>query len=257
MPDDVIKWKHFPRCWSFVRGIHRSPLNFPSQWPVTRSFDASLICARINSWINNRKVGDLRRHRAHHDVTVVTGYLRCSLNWTYIISIPRYVRSDRLHRGPPIRKAFQWHNFIIWIAKRKHTQKLLYSISFLPVTMMNFEKVLLIWIPYTLSTTRNDYWGSLSNKPGLVFSNVLNCFDSHGGISFANQTIIVLILIYFNTCFCLDLVTSQSLWRHKRAMYVSRQMYTCIHTLRYSMLTFTTMIMIVKYTTEKTSLIGY
>ena len=23
--DDVIKWKHFPRYWPFVRGIHRSP----------------------------------------------------------------------------------------------------------------------------------------------------------------------------------------------------------------------------------------
>ena len=22
--DDVIKWKHFPRYWPFVRGIHRS-----------------------------------------------------------------------------------------------------------------------------------------------------------------------------------------------------------------------------------------
>ena len=30
--DDVIKWKHFPRYWPFVRGI-------PSQRPVTRSFD--------------------------------------------------------------------------------------------------------------------------------------------------------------------------------------------------------------------------
>ena len=25
--DDVIKWKHFPRHWPFVRGIHRSPVN--------------------------------------------------------------------------------------------------------------------------------------------------------------------------------------------------------------------------------------
>ena len=24
--DDVIKWKHFPRYWPFVRGIHRSPV---------------------------------------------------------------------------------------------------------------------------------------------------------------------------------------------------------------------------------------
>ena len=27
--DDVIKWKHFPRYWSFVRGIHRWPLVSP------------------------------------------------------------------------------------------------------------------------------------------------------------------------------------------------------------------------------------
>ena len=27
--DDVIKWKHFPRYWAFVRGIHRWPVNSP------------------------------------------------------------------------------------------------------------------------------------------------------------------------------------------------------------------------------------
>ena len=27
--DDVIKGKHFPRYWPFVRGIHRSPVNSP------------------------------------------------------------------------------------------------------------------------------------------------------------------------------------------------------------------------------------
>ena len=27
--DDVIKWKHFPRYWPFVRGIHRSPVTSP------------------------------------------------------------------------------------------------------------------------------------------------------------------------------------------------------------------------------------
>ena len=32
--DDVIKWKHLPRYWPFVRGIHRSPVNSPhkGQW---------------------------------------------------------------------------------------------------------------------------------------------------------------------------------------------------------------------------------
>ena len=27
--EDVIKWKDFPRYWSFVRGIHRSPMDSP------------------------------------------------------------------------------------------------------------------------------------------------------------------------------------------------------------------------------------
>ena len=32
--DDVITWKHFPRYWPFVRGIHRSPVDSPhkGQW---------------------------------------------------------------------------------------------------------------------------------------------------------------------------------------------------------------------------------
>ena len=48
--DDVIKWKHFPRYWPFVRGIHRSPVNSPhkGQWRGALMF--SLICARINDW---------------------------------------------------------------------------------------------------------------------------------------------------------------------------------------------------------------
>ena len=69
--DDVIKWKHFPRYWPFVRGIHRSPVNSPhkGQWRGALMF--SLICIRINGWVNNDEAGDLRRHRAHYDVTLM------------------------------------------------------------------------------------------------------------------------------------------------------------------------------------------
>ena len=34
---------------------------FPAQRPVTRSFMFSLICARINDWVNNCEAGDLMR----------------------------------------------------------------------------------------------------------------------------------------------------------------------------------------------------
>ena len=72
--DDVIKWKHFPRYWPFVRGIYRPPLNSPQKkWRGALMF--SLICVWINGWVNNREAGDLRRHRAHYDVTVMLCFL--------------------------------------------------------------------------------------------------------------------------------------------------------------------------------------
>ena len=69
--DDVIKWKHFPRYWPFVRGIHRWPVNSPhkGQWREALMF--SLIYAWINSWVNNREAGDLRCHHANYYITLM------------------------------------------------------------------------------------------------------------------------------------------------------------------------------------------
>ena len=64
--DDVIKWKRLPRYWPFVRGMN-SP--HKGQWRGSLMF--TLICARINGWVNNREAGDLRRYRAHYDVFVM------------------------------------------------------------------------------------------------------------------------------------------------------------------------------------------
>ena len=65
-----IKWNYFPLNWPFVRGIHRSPVNSPhkGQW-LGALF--SMICAWINSWVNDREAGDLRSYRAHYDVIVM------------------------------------------------------------------------------------------------------------------------------------------------------------------------------------------
>ena len=63
--DDLIKWKHFPCYWPFVRGI--SP--HKGRWRGALIF--SLMCAWINGWVSNREASDLRRHRAHYNVTVM------------------------------------------------------------------------------------------------------------------------------------------------------------------------------------------
>ena len=61
----------FSLYWPFVRGIHRWPVNSPhkGQWRGALMF--SLICDRINSWVNNREADDLRCHRAHYCAIVM------------------------------------------------------------------------------------------------------------------------------------------------------------------------------------------
>ena len=53
--DGVIKWKHFPRCWPFVRGIHRSRW-IPHKRPVTRSFDV-FFDLRLNKRLSKQPWG--------------------------------------------------------------------------------------------------------------------------------------------------------------------------------------------------------
>ena len=82
--DDVIKWKHFPRNWPFVRKIHRSPVNFPhkGQWRGALMF--SLIYVWINDWANNREAGDLRRQHGHYDVIVMWFRQWLVVDWSSI-----------------------------------------------------------------------------------------------------------------------------------------------------------------------------
>ena len=54
-------------------GLHSNVFSHKSQWRGALIF--SLICVWTNSWANNQDSGDLKRHRAHFDVTVVTAGL--------------------------------------------------------------------------------------------------------------------------------------------------------------------------------------
>ena len=82
--DDVIKWKHFQRYWPFVRGIHRSPVNFPhkGQWRGALMF--SLICTSTDDWAYNRDAGDLS-HRTHYDVTVMKDFVVLALYAAFFV----------------------------------------------------------------------------------------------------------------------------------------------------------------------------
>ena len=97
--DDVIIWKQFPRCWPFLRRIHRSPVNSPHKGQWRGALMLSLIHTWRNGWVNNGEAGDLRRHRVHYDLTVMITALPlhescepsdCFTESQYKDGLPRY-----------------------------------------------------------------------------------------------------------------------------------------------------------------------
>ena len=89
--DDVIKWKHLPRNWPFMRGIHRLPVNSPHKSQCRGALMVSLICAWIDGRVNNRVAGDFRRHRAHYGVIVM-----CCCNMGNISDIQHENKSHQI-----------------------------------------------------------------------------------------------------------------------------------------------------------------
>ena len=61
----------FSALLALCAGNSPVPVNSPhkGQWRGALIF--SLICARINDWVNYHEAGDLRRHRGHYDVSVM------------------------------------------------------------------------------------------------------------------------------------------------------------------------------------------
>ena len=67
------RWRHQMETFSALLALcaGNSPVNSPhkGQWRGALKF--SMVCARINGWVNNHEADDLRRHRAHYDVNVM------------------------------------------------------------------------------------------------------------------------------------------------------------------------------------------
>ena len=95
------------------------------QWRGALMF--SLFRAWINGWVNNREAGDMRRHRAHYDVTVMIKQI------SFVKMADMRYRSIMLSTHAP--KTFMG----------AHTHKLVYSITccahFRPTSWMPLELI--------------------------------------------------------------------------------------------------------------------
>ena len=140
--------KNFPRYWSFVRWIHRSPVNSPHkvQWRGALMF--SLICSlnkrlsktnvRLVTWdaialimtslygANCRSLSSITQS---HNLTVVICNMYCLFtnlftsiptkndkaphHWPFGRGIHRW-QVDSPDKGPVMRQTAPWHGFIMW-----------------------------------------------------------------------------------------------------------------------------------------------
>ena len=93
---NMIWWRHqmeiFSALLAICEGNPSASGGFPSQSQWRGALMFSLICTWTNGWANNRVTGDLRRHRAHYDVHIMTiapcvcirGHIVCCNNDTSV-----------------------------------------------------------------------------------------------------------------------------------------------------------------------------
>ena len=121
--DDVIKWKHFSRCWPFVRGIHWSPVDFPHEGQWRGALIFSLIRAWTNGWaIKTPMIWD------------ATPLIMTSLWWYWFFRS----RGDACHKICPLQYA-HGSALLCFIVVTTH---ILYCVIYLPIFFRTFSLVL-------------------------------------------------------------------------------------------------------------------
>ena len=103
-------------CGEFTGSPHKG------QWHGALMF--SLICVSINDWVNNRETGDLRRYRAHYDVTVTAG-VHTYRGWDYIQYIPNTARCRYKAVNPITRPWGRYIGCLLWFQNVFHFLPLL------------------------------------------------------------------------------------------------------------------------------------
>ena len=124
--DDVIKWKHFPRYWPFVRGIHRSPVIMIIKW-VTN----------VDHLISNELVEQIQL------MTYFLHSVMITFDWELVTHIGRIVGSgDGLK--PIRRKTITWTNYdLSYRSHRDRLQSNLYRKKTIFVTKINLKRHIL------------------------------------------------------------------------------------------------------------------
>ena len=110
----VIWWRHQMEIFDVLLCEGNPPVTSLSDWRGALMF--SLIYGWRHSWGSNRNAGDLRRHCAHYDVTVMMSRKHIPLWWAFCWI---WLRSCCSFSGPHVRNRCQDRSW--WNRKHLHT----------------------------------------------------------------------------------------------------------------------------------------
>ena len=186
----VIKWKHFPRYWPFVRGIHRSPVNSPHKGQRRRALDF-FFDLRLNKPLGKQSRGwwfetqsrSLWRHCNgcwHTEKCCLKCVTMCSFHIIFSIEcvLALYI----------VYKLF-WNVFIVDLIKYVIIDALCFSFISCHIARNVFDKqkqfnigicflCVFIWVPksfITSSTSRTQTSGAPNFRNVKQLSHVWNC----------------------------------------------------------------------------------
>ena len=87
------------------------------RWTPPKASDGSLmfsfICVWINSWVNNREAGDLRRFRAHYDVIVMSDLIILDELVMYLLQI-NSAYTDHMYSSIHLTLQINWSMQVTW-----------------------------------------------------------------------------------------------------------------------------------------------
>ena len=159
------------------------------QWRGALMF--SLICGWINSWVDRGEAGDLRRHSAHYDVTLMDPF--------------RSYPPELLHwyccfRANEVSLNLQCHELGKIFTGPTH--KLLLGFTVIPDVHMSFISNRTTFIKYCLTQWISKFTGSFEihwvrqyplNFTGLTLADIVNCLQDRVNLHRSRPWQIVLI----------------------------------------------------------------
>ena len=97
-------WRHQMETFSVLLAACAGNSPHKGKWRGALMF--SFICAWINGWVNNGEAGDLGRHHANHDVTVMTKHGTYAVYSTRRYRLGRYFLLEYLLWLPALNKTW-------------------------------------------------------------------------------------------------------------------------------------------------------